>query len=79
MDNIDNKCLLYVGAVENNSLINVLKIDTDITDAKIHNEPNILYHSSYYKFDDLMCLFNNNKTYFSILSINTQSINAEID
>ncbi len=30
MDNIDNNFLHYFGGVENNSLTNVLKIDTDI-------------------------------------------------
>ena len=78
MDNIDNNFLRYFGGVKNNSLTNVLKIDTDITDDEIHNEPNIIEHSSYYEFNDLMCLFNNNKKSFSILSTNAQSINAKM-
>ncbi len=52
MDNIDNNFLRYFGGVENNSLTNVLTFDFDITDNKIHNEPNIINHSSYNKFDD---------------------------
>ncbi len=79
MDNIDNNFLRYLGGVENNSLTNVLKIDTDITDDEIHNEPNIIDHSSYYEFDDLKCLFNNNEKSFSILRTNARSINAKID
>ncbi len=79
MDNIDNNFLCYFGSVENNSLTNVHKFDLDITDNEILNEPNIIGHSSYYEFNDLMFLFNKIKNSFSILSTNAQSINAKID
>ncbi len=78
MDNIDNNFLQYFAGMENNSLTNVLKIDIDISDDEIHNEPNIIEDSSYYEFNDLVCPFNNNKKSFSIISTNAQSINAKI-
>ncbi len=74
MDNIDNNFLRYVGGVENNSLTDILKLDLDSTYNEIHNEPNIIDHSSYYEFNDLMYLFNKNKNSFSILSTNAQSM-----
>ncbi len=79
MDNIDINFLRYVGGEESNSLTNVLKFDLDSTDNEIHNEPNIIDHSSYYEFNDLMCLFNKTKNFFNILSTNAQSIKAKID
>ncbi len=45
----------------------------------MHNEPNIITHSSYYEFHDVANTLNNNKNAFSILSTNAQSINAKID
>jgi hypothetical protein len=79
MNNLDNTFLHYFGGVETNSLRNILKIDTDINDDdEIHNEPNIIEHSSYYEFQDLTNLFNN-KNGFSIFSTNAQFIYAKID
>ncbi len=39
----------------------VCQIDTDISDNEIQNEPNIIEHSSYYEFNDLVYLINNNE------------------
>ncbi len=36
----------------------------------MHNEPNIIMHSSYYEFNDIANTLNNNKHAFSILSTN---------
>ncbi len=65
--------------MENNSLTNVRKFDLDNTDNDIHNEPNIIDHSSYYEFNNVMCLLNKTTNSFSILSTNAQSINGKID
>ena len=65
----DLAILSNFGGVEHNDLINILQIDP--------NEPQVIQHSSYYDMDGFNNLITNTKHYFSILSINIQSINAK--
>ena len=56
------------GGVEHNDLINILHIDP--------NEHQVIQHS-YYDMDECNNLITNTYNYFSILSLNIQSINAK--
>ena len=65
----DLAILSNFGGVEHNDLINILHIDP--------NEPQVIQHSSYYDMDEFNNLITNKNNYFSILSLNIQSINAK--
>ena len=79
MPNLDTEFLQYCGGVESNSFINVLHNNTDEDDDVAHSAPQIIVHSPYYEFTDLIPTLNGHKNGFSILSSNIQSLNAKID
>ena len=68
MPNLDREFLQYYGGVESNSFINVLHNNTDEDDDVAHSAPQIIVHSPYYEFTDLIPTLSGHKNGFSILS-----------
>ena len=79
MTNRDDEFLHFFGGVENNSFVNILQTNIDSDDDETHCAPQIIKHSPYYDSTELAPTLENQKTGFSILSTNIQSINAKID
>ena len=73
----DKDFLQQFGGVEKNSFINIIESDPDENEDT--DQPQIIRHSSYYDYENLIPTLCKSKNNFSILSTNIQSINAKID
>ena len=65
----DHAILSNLGGFELNNLISILDIED--------SEPHIIQHYSYYDIDSFKKLISNHNNILSVLSLNSQSINAK--
>ena len=71
-DIVDYNILSHIGGIEINSLTHVLDIEAP-------NEFVTMHRSSYYDISEFKKLVSTSKKYFSILSLNVQSLNAKFN
>ncbi len=58
---LDRDFLQHVGGMEGNSFINILQTDIDTDEDENHNQPQIISHSPYYEFNELISTLTNSK------------------
>ena len=71
-DIVDYNIISHIGGIEINSLTHVLDIEAP-------NEFATMHRSSYYDISEFKKLVSSSKKYFSILSLNVQSLNAKVN
>ncbi len=82
MDNsdLDNEILQSIGGNSNShSFVRIIDSDTDVSDlfTQEEQEPQVIRHSSYHTFDQIVASLQKYKNKFSIFSTNIQSLGAK--